>query len=521
MARTARFAPRRFRKLVQVQKPTGSLAARVQLVGPEHFGILSIDVAKARFKMALNDFYGNSIIPPTEFDQTQGDLRRAVDCVRAAQTQAQLHDLVVAIESTGEYHRPVQRAFRNAGFEVRLVHPLATKQFRQVADPGNKTDDTDLAGIHRAAVNGFGLIEQTLPPDYARMQMLIRHRRDLVEKASALRCQIREHLHAAMPGYAACFGDFWISQVALPIARATGSAERLRRAGAAGLADIVKQAGLRCHRNTLDKLVAWADTAPPCHPLTDSLGGIIGDLDDDRTAKNQQILALERQGAPLLARTPYVRLLIIPGINVVSAADLAGEAGPISHYANANAITGRAGLFPSRYQSDLVDHPDGALVRYAHRKLRAALLQIADNLITCNQYFRAKAALWDQAGNDLRWMRIKVAKSFSRIAYTILAGAPRFTHPCLQERHYVLQKLNAFHCDHDTPMPALLDDLKAAIEQLPQTEYANEAKPLQEELNRLAARRRGPRPLSEIIPIVLARLGIDPVESNSEGLDLS
>ncbi len=58
----------------------------------------------------------------------------------------------------------VQRAFRQAGSEVRLVHPFATKQFRQPADPGNKTDDTDLAPIHRAAVNGLGLIEPAPPP---------------------------------------------------------------------------------------------------------------------------------------------------------------------------------------------------------------------------------------------------------------------------------------------------------------------------------------------------------------------
>jgi len=36
----------------------------------------------------------------------------------------------------------------------------------------------------------------------------------------------------------------------------------------------------------------------------------------------------------------------------VLAADLAGELGPIKRYANANAITGRSGLFPSRHQSD-------------------------------------------------------------------------------------------------------------------------------------------------------------------------
>ena len=64
--------------------------------------------------------------------------------------------------------------------------------------------------------------------------------------------------------------------------------------------------------------------------------------------------------AGLLASAPYVLLLSIVGINVVSAAELAGEMGPIERYPKARAITGRAGLFPSRYQSDQVNRRDSA-----------------------------------------------------------------------------------------------------------------------------------------------------------------
>jgi hypothetical protein len=66
---------------------------------------------------------------------------------------------------------------------------------------------------------------------------------------------------------------------------------------------------------------------------------------------HQQIAALERELASDLVQTPYVRLLAIPGINVVSAAELAAELGPITRYANANSITGRSGLYPSRHLS--------------------------------------------------------------------------------------------------------------------------------------------------------------------------
>src|SRR5689334_22893193 len=67
------------------------------------------------------------------------------------------------------------------------VHPLTSKQFRQPADPDNKTDDTDLAGIFRATANGFGLIEHDWADDYQQLQLLARQRRELVHKTTILR----------------------------------------------------------------------------------------------------------------------------------------------------------------------------------------------------------------------------------------------------------------------------------------------------------------------------------------------
>jgi transposase len=496
-----------------IHKPRGQLSQRVQAAGPEHFGVLCFDCAKARSKFMLADFYGTVLLEPQQVEHTRGQLRATLDQVRQALERHRLRDLVVAIESTGEYHRPVQRACKGRGFDTRLVHPLASKHFRQVADASIKTDDRDLAGIFRATVNGFALSEPELPEDYQRLQLLIRQRRDLVHKSSALRCQIRELLHALMPGYAECFNDPWQSALALPLARVSGSAERLRRGQGAGLLRLLARHQLSARRPTFAKILAWAEAAPAPPPQHDLLLQFLTALDDDRLAKNQQITAWERASAQYLARTPYVLLLVIPGLNVVSIADLAGELGPISNYASANAITGRAGLMPSRYQSDRVDHANGPLPRRANKRLRTALVQAADNLVACNHYFAAKADRWRAQAKDQRWIRIKVAKHLSRLLFAMVAGRQLFPHPCRQDRHYILHKLMEFHRVHDTPLSQTLADLDAATLQLPRSAYAEEAKPLHQRLKEVQ-RKKGPQPLADIIPIVLARLGIMPVQSN-------
>jgi transposase len=515
--RTRRRSPRR-PVPDAVGKPRGILHPRVQQVGPEHFGILCFDCAKARSKFLLADFYGRILLPPTAVEHTRPNLDAAVAQVRQAFTAQQLRDGLVAIERTGRYHRHVQRAFAAAGFETRILHPFVTRHYRQPVDPGNKTDDTDLMAIHRATVTGCALREATRDEAWTALQLVIRHRRDLVGKGAALNCQIRDHLEAALPGYAACFDKLWESAVPWHLLRCYPTAAQLLGAGLTAVCQSLRQAGIRFQQRTLEAVLAWAAQAAPGDVAASQHLRIALALYDDRQRKTQEIQALEREIASRLAQTPYVLLLSFPGINVVSAADFAGEAGPMEHYANAKAITGRAGLRPSRYQSDQVDKANGPLVRRCNRALRAAILGIADNLCTCNSHFRHLATQWAAQGKDPRHTRVKVALRFCRSAFQMVAGRRVFGHPSIQGRHYILDKLTAFHRAHDTGMVQVLQDLQAAIGQVPAREYAAEARPLQEELQRIQdGRRRGPQPLANILPLVFARLGVGVVQSTESG----
>lgn len=516
MPRSRSVRSPRSRQTFLVQKPQGQLTGRVQAVGPEHFGIVAIDPAKARSRWLLTDFYTRVLLPPATVEHNRNAFKAAIDRLRQACHAHGLRDLVILIERTGEYHRPVQRAFRDADFEVRLVHPLTTKQYRQPADPDNKTDDTDLAAIARAGTHGFGLVDPVWPDDYVAIQLLRRHRRDLVEKNSLLCCQIREKLHAAMPGYAECFSRLWDTPAPLLLARQLPSAAAILQVGFQGLQQLARQSKMRLQRSTLERILVWAEQAPPGHGHTPQLQRILSTHDDDRTAKTQQITELERSLAEGVARTPYVLLLAIPGINIVTCADLAGEIGPMAFYRDANAITGRAGLAPSRYQSDRVDLANGPLRRRGNRRLRAVLMQTADNLVQCNSYFRARADVWRSGGRDPRWIRVKIAKIFSRLLFAMVGGRQLFPHPCMRDRHYILGKLLEFHTGHKTSVEQMGRDLDAAVEQLPAKERAKEAKPLRERLTQQLNRRSGPQPLADLIPLILARLGVSVLQSNPE-----
>ena len=518
MASSPRTASRKPARAQVIHKPLGTIHPRVQAVGPEHFGIVSVDCAKARSKWMLADFYGRVIVPPTVVEHTRAGLQAMVRTIREAVARAGIADLIVAIERTGRYHFPVQRACDTARFEVRLVHPLTSKQFRQPADPGNKTDDTDLAAIHRAAVNGFGLLIPPAEPDYARIQLLARHRRDLVDKAAALRCQVLEHLNMIMPRYSVMFDDIFEAKAPLLIARGLGSAAAILADGLAGLTGRLREAGVRPHRPTLEKILAWAGTAADAADEYTLHHKIMKNLDDDRLAKRADITAIEAELAGLLARTPYILLLGIPGINVASAAEFAGEAGPIKHYRSSRAITGRAGMYPARYQSDAVDRPDGKLIRRANRRLRRAIMMIADNLIDHNDHFRILAAGWELEGKDPRDIRVRVAGRFCRIAYQVVAGRATYRHPSGRGHDYVLRKLMRFGMEHGMDLREVMKVLEAATGQLPDVAHGEEAEALQGEMNELQKKRgSGVRTLGQILPAVLVKLGVKLIQSEGSG----
>src|SRR5204862_4471155 len=106
-----RKRPSSRRPATSVGKPRGVLHPRVQQVGPEHFGIVCFDCAKARSKFLLADFYGRVLLPPTVVAPTRPDLDAAVAQIRHTFAPHQLGDGLVAIERTGRYQRVVQRTF--------------------------------------------------------------------------------------------------------------------------------------------------------------------------------------------------------------------------------------------------------------------------------------------------------------------------------------------------------------------------------------------------------------------------
>lgn len=492
-----------------LQKLSGVIGPRVAKVGGEKFAIVCVDPAKHRSEWMMADYFGNVLIEQQTLEHRAAFFKLAVAQIREAQQQHDIQDMIVVVERTGNYHLAPKRAFAKAGFETRVVHPFATKQYRVPADPGIKTDGTDLNAQHRATTAGFGLREFELESPYRELQLRARHRRNLVERAASMSCQIREHLHMALPGFSSLFDHLFDHKSAMTIARRCASPAVALQLGSSGLGQHLRENMVRCQQRTIDKVLAWASQVAGDTVQDGALHHAIWtDLEELYQRFQRRIRLHERELAGDLVQTPYIRLLAIPGINVVSAAELAGEMGPITRYANANAITGRCGLYPSRYQSDNTDKDRGPIVRQANRRIRCALMRIADNLVCHCAYYRGLAELDRTRKVDERALRVKIAKKFSRLAYACVAGDEPMKHPAMRQSDSIMEKLREFHRVHETPMNRVLADLKASVKQLPYHTRNREAEVVAEILRQNAVRPRGVVSVGMLLPAVLAQLEI-------------
>ncbi|MBN2218470.1 MAG: transposase [Pirellulales bacterium] len=499
-----------------IGKPNGMIQQRVQAVGPEHFGIIAVDCAKRRSKWMLCDFYGKVFVEPTRVEHNAGALRAMTQHAAEVCKAEGITDSIVAVEMTGIYHKPVYRAFRQARFDTRIVHPFASNHYRQPLHPDEKTDDKDLEAIFHAAVKGYGLATLPVGGVYHSLQAVSRHRHNLVKQRSRLMVQIRRLLHQTMPGFADLYEDdkLFYKSIAMPVALRFSSAKAVRCAGVVGIAKHLKETKVRFQTRTIERIVAWSSTAVEPSELAAIQTRQWQQLNEVRQLLNEQIVAAEQEMAGFLVKTPYVLLLSVTGINVVSAARLAGEAGPIEHYASARAINGRAGLFPSRYQSDEVDHADESLIRQCNRKLRGAATQVAENLIKCHPYYRGLSELWKQQNVDPRDRHCRTANRAMRMVYQLVGGRKVWRGKGV-DREYLLAKLQEFHRLHKTPIEQSIRDMNEAFAWLPKSAYADEAKPLAELARK---KRRGLTHIGDLMIPLLIRLGIA-IEENPKDVE--
>jgi transposase len=448
------------------KKPNDLLRQQVRQIGCDHFGIVVVDSSKKNFCVKMSNFWGDPLWGPEDIPNTKGHLENLENTLNSFLPEHGLKDLVIGIEQTGRLHLPIKNVLGKR-WPVKIIHPFTTKQLRQPFSLGTKTDAIDLDAMTRAMIGGYGSVEPPIPLAYRNWQCVNRVREDLVKKRSAIKCQCQERIQALMPGYCRLFSDFWTNETAVVLVEEFNSASHLLKMDVETLYKRLHKRGVRCKRKTLHRIKAWALDASPSGATASVEHRVLCDYLEIIRDLTQRIDEYEKILLDYLVQTPGILLLSIAGINVVSSSGYTSELGPIGNYPGPSHINGRAGLYPSCYQSDEVCRSDGPMVGGSNARLRDAILEIVHNLINHNGHFHAWSELREQRNWPTKKIRIAIANRFSRISYHMLAGNEVFNHPSSKGCEAILSKMIRFAADHNIPASRTMELIETVVWRLP------------------------------------------------------
>ena len=442
---------RRGRGTISSKKPNlNAITERVKKVGPEHFGILAIDPSKKICACHLTNFYGEILMPMIDVEKNISSMNAFIGKIERIIDEYKLGDLVVGLEMSGSYYHVIKRILKKR-WTVDMIHPFTTKQLRQPASSGIKTDDRDLDAITRGMIGGYSFEEAESPPIYGEWRLFSRIRKDLVRERANHKLRCMERIEAVMPGYTSIFDGFWYHRGAVELVRIFGGAKRILDCGLDDIRKRLRERSIIINSSTVHKIFGWARNAPEPAPHVKTRRRIIRDELEIMARLSRKITEYEYELLKFLAANPAVVLLGIQGVNVVSASEYVSELGVISNYINPKRITGRAGIFPSRIQSADLDLPDGPLVRGHNVRLRAAIMSIGYRLAQHNPFFQGWTKLKHQRyckkgcqQNEKESFVVSVASKFVRISFNMLAGHQVFNHPQGGRGEAVLPKIIDF-----------------------------------------------------------------------------
>lgn len=82
--------------------------------------VLTIDVAKSKSMVTLISSSGEVLIDPYEINHSINDFTNLLNRIN----KLKLENISVIMESTGVYHRPIERYFLEQNFKVFVINPI-------------------------------------------------------------------------------------------------------------------------------------------------------------------------------------------------------------------------------------------------------------------------------------------------------------------------------------------------------------------------------------------------------------
>lgn len=158
---------------------------------------VGIDVSKDKSTICILRPYGEVVASPYEILHTESEIGSLVSCIQSIEGEVR-----IVMEATGAYHLPLLSRFKESGYFVSVINPLAMKKYASTALRKGKTDKLDSVRIANYGIdNWFKLVDYSLPDElYAQLRLLGPQYAHYITIRIESKLALTDLLDRAMPG---------------------------------------------------------------------------------------------------------------------------------------------------------------------------------------------------------------------------------------------------------------------------------------------------------------------------------
>jgi transposase len=159
--------------------------------------VVGIDVAKDCHRAFFGTADGKTLLKRLVFENNIEGFGRLLECIRRVKEAHGLKEVVLGLEPTGSYHKPLAEFLIKCGYLVVLVSGVSVKRNRELLDGRwDKHDTKNSANVADLISQGKCLYYEYAPMRLRDLRSLLSLKRRLKKQEHALRVRVRNNLLA-------------------------------------------------------------------------------------------------------------------------------------------------------------------------------------------------------------------------------------------------------------------------------------------------------------------------------------
>ena len=339
---------------------------------------LAIDVAKGKSMVSLISSCGEVLIEPYEINHSINDFTNLLNRIK----KLKLDNISVIMESTGIYHRPIERFFLENNFKVFTINALYSKMYKRNLRK-TKTDKLDCISL--AELFFTTDFKQYIKPDdlYLNMNELSRQYFALSDLCTNIKNRYKNLIYLCFPEYEIIFkGEMIYCNIALNFIEKYPHADIISNTRIDALQNFFKKNNFRYWKRKANIIKEYALKSYPSVSMNDESVSNLSQLAKLINEYQKEIETIKYKLVFLAKKSKYFESInSIFGIGEFTTSILIAELGDINRFNNIKELTAYCGLDPSIKQSGKSINVHGPISKSGNKYMRKILYIACSNII--------------------------------------------------------------------------------------------------------------------------------------------